>query len=261
MVYGYEDPNPTVCGLGAQRLREAGVEVEHLPVAEINDFYRSYQKKVLTGACWMTGKLALTRDGKTGKSLKTRFQISGKSAGAYTHFRRNQADVLLTSVNTVSVDDPLMNVRLPKENRKKPVVILDRLLTSGQNHRIFAEAETVSLVHSSSASRDFQEGFLRRGCDLVPIGEENSKLKLAEVSIELGKKGFLEAWCEVGPRLFSAFGGQSLFDEIVLLISQDLTVEDSDPSCVVDLEWLPRNYLRIESEPLDGDTKEVWRLK
>src|SRR5688572_12392757 len=64
VVYGHQDPNPVVAGKGEAELRAAGVEVTHLPLPEVERFYRSYDHWTRTGRPFVTAKLALSLDGK-----------------------------------------------------------------------------------------------------------------------------------------------------------------------------------------------------
>lgn len=260
-VYAYQDPNPQVQGRGEQILRESGLAVTHAPVPEIDTFYQSYRKWILTERTWMTGKLALTLDGKVGETLRSRFQITGQSAAFDTHSRRNHADVLLTSANTVRVDDPLMNVRLGGEVKRKPVAIIDRTLQCEKKYRVFSEAKSISLICSRLVPARLKESVLNQGFDLIELAEQNSKLDFKDLSFELGKKGYHEAWCEWGPRLFLAFCQLSLFDEIVLLQSQQVTAPKAELDCCFEKKIVEKNYQLISKEDLGGDIREVWRTR
>ena len=43
VVFAFRDPNPCVDGGGQAALEAAGIDCEHISLAEIDDFYRSYQ--------------------------------------------------------------------------------------------------------------------------------------------------------------------------------------------------------------------------
>jgi diaminohydroxyphosphoribosylaminopyrimidine deaminase/5-amino-6-(5-phosphoribosylamino)uracil reductase len=250
-----------VNGGGASILRETGIEVVHHPVDKIEAFYETYDYWTKTQRCWMTGKLALSQDGKTGENLGTRFQITGSTASKYTHLRRKIADVLITSVNTVRVDDPLMNVRLPGTTLKKPIFIIDRKLACSRGYRIFNYAESVGFVHGEAAQRENKDSLLADNTTLIELPEDINKLQLASLSSELGKKGYHEAWCELGPRLFNSFCQGGFFDEVILLRSQKVHFPNDEPNCRLEMVGLEEKYARVFVEDLGEDKKEVWRKK
>lgn len=178
VFYGFRDPNPQVAGLGEKELKEAGVECVQIEIAEINEFYKSYQYWWQTGKPFVTAKLAISLDGKIAGPNDQRVTITGTEAQQFTHQQRKLSDAILTTAKTIQCDDPLLNVRLDDEEYRKPVYVLERNTITPSNAKIFTSAERVIIL------RD---------------------LDLNAVLQHIGQDGVHDLWIEAGGLCFSAF--------------------------------------------------------
>ncbi|MFX5145968.1 riboflavin biosynthesis protein RibD, partial [Acinetobacter baumannii] len=88
VVFAYLDPNPKVAGKGQQVLRAAGIVCDHMPLPEITEFYEAYHHYCQTGLPLVTGKIALSLDGKTAGPQQQRVQITGDDFKRFTHQQR-----------------------------------------------------------------------------------------------------------------------------------------------------------------------------
>jgi len=259
VVFGFSDPNPHVSGRGAQLLSEAGIKVRQEASSVVHSFYRQYAYWTQTGKTWITGKLALTRDYKTAFPDGARLRITRTLADCYTHERRKQADVLITSISTVKKDDPLFNVRLADTVLSKPVWVLDRKLEFSTTAKLFHSAQSLSLVCGQGSATDRAKEFKSLGVDVIPTPELEKSLDLEAVALALGKRGFHEAWVECGYTLFLSFIRTQQFQETVFYISDRDCEKGVGPGG--DLFQKMKNYKKISSEQLGPDQKEIWMLK
>ncbi|MFM8268605.1 MAG: bifunctional diaminohydroxyphosphoribosylaminopyrimidine deaminase/5-amino-6-(5-phosphoribosylamino)uracil reductase RibD [Pseudomonadota bacterium] len=261
VVYGYLDPNPKVSGKGAKALAQAGVKVEWVPLQEIEVFYQSYSYWTRTGNTSLTGKLALSKNEVVASFDGRPIKITGQSADDYTHLRRAQADALLTSVTTVIKDDPQLNVRLGSSVLKKNVWILDRRLRFPLDCQLMKSALSITLVHGPTYETNRKEELIHAGLQCIEIREASDQLILSDLARELGNKGFHEAWCEVGPKLFSEFSKAGLFQEIILYHSTQIEVANGKKAFDDEKELAFKNYKKVSEERLGPDLKESWNLK
>ena len=67
VIYAVSDPNPVAAG-GAQKLRDAGVEVEHVESADLEFAQRAWLRKEANGRPLMIWKVATTLDSKVAAS-------------------------------------------------------------------------------------------------------------------------------------------------------------------------------------------------
>jgi diaminohydroxyphosphoribosylaminopyrimidine deaminase/5-amino-6-(5-phosphoribosylamino)uracil reductase len=113
VVVGVLDPDERVRGVGVERLRTAGVDVE-VGVAEaaVRAQLAPYLKHRETGRPWVVLKLAATLDGRTAAPDGTSQWITGPEARADAHGLRAESDAVLVGSGTVRVDDPSLTVRL-----------------------------------------------------------------------------------------------------------------------------------------------------
>jgi diaminohydroxyphosphoribosylaminopyrimidine deaminase/5-amino-6-(5-phosphoribosylamino)uracil reductase len=111
VVHAQADPNPVARG-GAERLREAGVEVvgglladEAAAVNRVWSFAMEHRRPFVT---W---KFATTLDGRSAAADGTSRWVSSRAARLDTHRLRGLCDTMLVGTNTVEVDDPELTVR------------------------------------------------------------------------------------------------------------------------------------------------------
>lgn len=194
VVFAQPDPNPEAAG-GADRLRAAGIEVEHgLDEGEARALNRVWTFATDQGRPFVTWKFATTLDGRSAAADGTSRWVSSRAARLDTHRLRATCDVMLVGTNTVAVDDPLLTVR-DEQDRPLPhqplrAVMGERDLDPGR--RIFnADAESVHL-----RTRDPHEA-LR----------------------QLYARGRQHVFLEGGPTLAAAYLRAGLVDEIVVYVA------------------------------------------
>lgn len=194
VVFAQPDPNPEAAG-GANRLRAAGIEVEHgLDEGEARALNRVWTFATDHGRPFVTWKFATTLDGRSAAADGTSRWVSSRAARLDTHRLRATCDVMLVGTSTVAVDDPLLTVR-DEQDRPLPhqplrAVMGERDLDPGR--RIFnADAESVHL-----RTRDPHEA-LR----------------------QLYARGRQHVFLEGGPTLAAAYLRAGLVDEIVVYVA------------------------------------------
>jgi len=138
VVAAMPDPNPKVSGLGFEKLRAAGIQVEvgqlQEPARRLNENFARYIRHRVP---LVTLKSAVTLDGKIApppaEAAETRAPsafsghwITGEAARAHAHELRHQHDAILVGIGTVLADNPLLTDRSGRP-RRRPVlrVILD----------------------------------------------------------------------------------------------------------------------------------------
>lgn len=155
------DPNPKVSGLGFEKLRAAGVQVEVGGLEEearrLNEGFARYIRHgtplvTLKSAMSLDGKIApapeaLRRAGPPARSddtLAGGFSgswITGEAARAHVHELRHQNDALLVGVGTILADNPLLTDRSGR-GRRRPLlrVLLDSHLRLPLDSRLVQSA-------------------------------------------------------------------------------------------------------------------------
>ncbi len=219
VVFAYEDPNPRVAGQGRATLERAGVEVRHVPLAEVDAFYASYRHWTQTRMPFTTVKLAMSLDGKTAAPGGLPIALTGSEANRLTHQCRLQSDAILTTARTILADDPRLNSRLGESEVAKPIVILDRLGRTPVSARLFRSARSVTVFVGDEASLEKIRELRALNAHVVSVPTPQGLLPLDGILRHLGESGIHDLWVEGGPAVFTAFLREKLAQKAFLYIA------------------------------------------
>lgn len=243
VFFAYQDPNPVVCGNGQRLLHQAGIACEHMPIAEINDFYNSYYYWTVKRKPWVTLKLAVSLDGKIAFSDKPAV-LTGSEANSLTHRLRYRTDAILTTLNTVLIDNPALNARCGDQPVAKNVYVLDRELQLPLDARLITTAKQLSLLCDEQASPQRKRRLQELGVRCIAIPCVQGHLSLSAALAQIGEDGMHDVWVEVGSQCFSALIKQQLAHELYLYITPKTlgkSALSAFPSCVCFKEYFTRS--------------------
>ena len=227
VVYAYKDPNPIVAGKGEAILLNAGLQCDHLPLSEINTFYKSYTHWHQAQTPFVTAKIAMTLDGKIAGKQSNPLQITGEALKELTHQYRKKSDAILTTSKTITQDNPQLNVRFPAETLSKPLYILDSQLNLPLTAKVFSTAKSLIIFHAKSAPSDRLNQLLERGVRCYSVAETVDGLNLLDILVQIGKDGVHDLWVEAGAKCFSAFVQQKLLHRILIYMAPWVAGEGS----------------------------------
>ncbi len=236
VVFGFRDPNPQVTGKSEKILRAAGIEYLHVPAIEIDTFYQSYAFWWQHKKPFVTAKLAMSLDGKIAGANGTRVNITNKDAQLFTHQQRKLSDAILTTIQTIQKDDPLLNVRLANIEYKKPLYILDSQLATPLSANIFSSTKSITLFHTDNVNPKKLQALKAQGAHCVVVPGGHHGLDLDAVLAKIGNDGIHDLWIEAGGQCFSSFLKQQLLQKAYIYIApkwlgaqaQNAFVEDHD---------------------------------
>lgn len=186
VVAGSFDPNPKAGG-GLERLRAAGVEVEHADLFEARAQNEAWRTWVAQGRPFVTYKAAMTLDGRL--TIPGERWISGEESRRLVHELRAGSDAVAVGMGTVHADAPKLTAR------DVEVVRQPRRLAFGR-------------------------GPLPSGSDL-----ELRTGPLAEELARLAADGVQSLLLEGGPRLAAAFLREDLIDKLLVFVSPKVSGE------------------------------------
>lgn len=262
VFFGFDDPNPKVSGKGMQQLINAGIPCEKIELPEINNFYQSYQFWWQHKRPFVTGKIALSLDGKIAGPGGKRVNITGKKLQEYTHQRRKKSDAILTTAKTIAQDNPQLNVRLENGNYRKPLYILDShlslsLLSPGA--QIFSTAERITVFHCEKAEQSNKKRLQTAGASCIEISQSETGLCLDAVLDEMGKEGIHDLWLEAGGRCFQAFAEANLLQQGFIYVAPKWLGSDAQ-SAFADIEKIFVNVKSLSWHTMGEDTycKLIW---
>ena len=185
VVYAVADPNPIAAG-GAEKLKDAGIVVEHCESPSLEFVQRAWLHKERTGRPLMVWKVATTLDSKVAASDGTSQWITGPESRDDVQALRAQSDAILIGTNTALVDNPHL---IPRGHAVRPVRIVCGEQVVPPTHRIFdSEARTISVKSKS----------------------------IPELMKVLSDEGFNQVLVEAGPTLGSALMASGKIDELIM---------------------------------------------
>jgi diaminohydroxyphosphoribosylaminopyrimidine deaminase/5-amino-6-(5-phosphoribosylamino)uracil reductase len=250
VVYAVDDPNPVAAG-GAQRLREAGLEVisavERAEVA--HGALGPWLHAVAQSRPFVTWKFASTLDGRSAAEDGTSRWISNPISLADVHVLRDRVDAIVVGSGTVLSDDPELTVRGvggASENRladRQPLrVVMDRRRRVPRTARIFdGQAETVVL--DTAVPRFALKALFDRGIRHVLL-EGGPTLAGAFLEAHLVD----EVVCYLAPKLLGS-GSSALRHAGITTMADAVTLEVSE---VVRLG----DDVKITGRPMWADRRE-----
>lgn len=193
VVYGLDDPG-ALSGGGAERLRDAGVEVESGEQADAaRDVIADWLTAQQLGRPHISVKWAQSLDGRAAAADGTSQWITGSEARADVHRRRAAADAIVVGTGTVLADDPSLTARDGDDlhpHQPVPVVIGSR------------ETPTDAAVR-----RHPREPLFYTDRDLHAV------------VADLHARGIQSLFIEGGPTLASAFIAEGLVDRILAYVA------------------------------------------
>jgi diaminohydroxyphosphoribosylaminopyrimidine deaminase / 5-amino-6-(5-phosphoribosylamino)uracil reductase len=222
VVSALEDPDPRVAGRGYARLRDAGIEVlAGIGAEEARRANLGHILRVTEGRPMVTLKLAETADGfAAGGEHDKRLAITGAAANGRVHMMRAMHDAIMVGIGTARADDPLMTVRLPGMEDRKPLrVVLDYRLAISPRSRLALTARDYPtlIIAAEDAPLEAERTLAGAGIEVARIpAHESARLELRIALAVLAQRGITRVFSEGGPRVARELIGAGLADEVVI---------------------------------------------
>ena len=243
------DPNPAVAGHGLDHLRGAGLQtVVGVCEAEARRLNEGFARWSQHRRPLVLMKVAMTLDGRIAPPagqhlLREPYWITGEASRVAVQTLRWQADAVLTGIDTVLADDPLLTDRSGLRRRRPLLrVVLDSALRMPLDSKLVATAQNDLAVFT--VSKDEARARQLRQCgvrvEVLPAeashpadkssGWEAGRVPLGKVMDKLGEEGILTLLTETGTRLNTALLAGGLVDRIHLFVSPQIMGSDAVPA-------------------------------
>lgn len=239
VVAATEDPNPAVHGEGVARLRDARIEVEAgIGQAEARALNDGFARYIRTKMPFVNLKAGLSLDGRIapapGRARRgAPVFLTGEQAREQVQTMRHRVDAVITGINTVLEDDPMLTDRsgLP---RRRPLlrVVLDSGLRIPMDSKLVRSTQGDLLIFCTVAPTQRQRTLEALGVRVERVegaelggagagaghskGSRPSGVSLRAVLRRLGEMEILSAMLEAGGQVNSAALGGGHVDKLTL---------------------------------------------
>lgn len=221
VVVGATDPNPLVSGRGIKKMQDAGIEVSYGLLADesiqLNEVFMKY---IVDKKPFVVYKSATTLDGKIATAKGESQWISCEKSREEVHMLRHYYSGIMVGINTVIVDNPMLNCRV--EGCTSPVrIVVDSSLKIPVESNIIQTADKYRTIIATTQSDDCIKASMltQMGAEVITVKENNSRVDLNDLMAKLGEMGIDSVLIEGGGTLaFSAFK-QNIVDKVIYYIA------------------------------------------
>ncbi|HOU92621.1 MAG TPA: bifunctional diaminohydroxyphosphoribosylaminopyrimidine deaminase/5-amino-6-(5-phosphoribosylamino)uracil reductase RibD [Polyangiaceae bacterium] len=217
VVIGCRDPNPTVAGEGAERLRAAGIEVViGCLEAEAKALIRPWRKYITEQMSYLGLKLAVSLDGRIATRTGASRWITCADSRLRVQTLRAAHDAVMVGINTVLADDPRLTVR-DVPGRSPVRVVVDSKLRVPTNSQLVATAREVPtcVVTTQEASRAVSDTLEGLGVSVIRVASTaEGRCDMRAALHALAVREVVSVLCEGGAELVASLLATRLPDEL-----------------------------------------------
>lgn len=247
VYFSVNDPDLRSYNKSTDKFRKKFIYVNKgLLKKDIELFYRSYFKYKKNKLPFVTCKLAVSKDFFTINKKKA--WITNKYSRGRVHLMRSNHDCILTSVNTVNIDNPILNCRIEGLLHTSPTrVILDKNLKIRKNSKILKTSKKIKTIIFYNKMNNNKLKILKKlNIKLIwmPVNYEKN-LKLKEILKKLKNLGFSRIFLESGLNLTKSFLNENLVDDFKLFISSNKLGNEGDGNIKKYLNLLLKNKKKV----------------
>jgi diaminohydroxyphosphoribosylaminopyrimidine deaminase/5-amino-6-(5-phosphoribosylamino)uracil reductase len=214
VIVAMQDPNPLVSGQGIEKMRAAGIEVDvGVLSAEAEALNPGFIKRMRHGLPWICSKLAMSLDGRTAMASGESQWITSPQSRADVHRFRAESSAVLTGINTVLQDDPLLNPRVDFSFEPPVRVVLDSSLQMPLNAKMLHQNDAPVWIITCCTDENKWQTLTQAGAKVFTVASENGRGNLQQVFSLLAKQQINQVWVEAGATLNGALLQSGLVDE------------------------------------------------
>lgn len=214
------DPDPRTSGRGAQKLRNAGIDVSE-GVLESEAIYLNagFFNLINKQRPIFSLKVAASKDGCIASAPGIKTNITGTIAKARGQMLRAAHDAVLFGIGTLLADNPSYTCRLPGMENKTPIrILLDSDLKIPLDAKILGTLQKAKLwvIYKDGVDEVKKSALEDLGVIIIVAGklDTHNRPDLHWLAEYLGEKGITRVLVEAGAEINSAFMDGGLVDYI-----------------------------------------------
>ncbi len=214
VVIAMQDPNPLVSGAGIKKLQAAGIEVVcGVLEQDAKALNPGFIKRMQQGLPFIQSKLAMSLDGRTAMASGESKWITSAASRQDVHRLRAQSSAVLTGINTILADDPLLNARVDFDVQQPVRVVLDSQLRIPLTAKILADKSSPVWIFTCSRNSQKIQALKDAGVTLFIQSDKLARPDLSVVFKTLAEQQINQVWVEAGATLNGALLDSGLVDE------------------------------------------------
>ncbi|WGD97751.2 bifunctional diaminohydroxyphosphoribosylaminopyrimidine deaminase/5-amino-6-(5-phosphoribosylamino)uracil reductase RibD [Bacillus safensis] len=219
VVIATHDPNPLVAGKGVTMLKQAGIEVEEgICKREADSLNLPFFHSIQSDLPYVILKTAISLDGKIATAHQESKWITGTEARNEVQQLRQEADAVITGVETIIQDDAGLIVK--DSIVTQPIrVILDSTLRIPLHAKCLNDhmAETIICTSNKYDQKKYQQ-LMQKGHQVFVTSGEN-RTDLQAVLRMLKKRSVMSVLVEAGGSVSASFLEASLVNEVIIYMA------------------------------------------
>lgn len=222
IVISTKDSNPSVKGHGLRQLKKLGFNVvtgvEEKAVKELNEPYFKFIKE---NRPLVTLKAAISIDGKIATLSGNSKWITCKNSRKDAHRLRYLNDAVMVGINTVIMDNPKLDCRLYKKDKKPARIVIDPRGRTPLKSYISSTANEIKtfIVVSDKLAKTKKIDLQKTGALTIELADKNGLFNLGQLMIELGKRDIASVLIEGGSKLLGHALEQKIADKLYMYIA------------------------------------------
>jgi len=234
VVVAMQDPNPLVNGKGLSFLQNHGIETTtNILENEASELNKGFVSRMTNNRPYITVKTAISLDGKTALNSGESKWISGEASRKDVQKLRAKSCAILTGIETVLNDDPMLTVRLGKQElgieiapEQPKRIILDTQLRIPPSVKILNNAKDV-IIYTCSDDKHKIAVLNQLGAEVVKTSLVTKNVDLNFVMNDLAGREINEVLVEAGSTLIGSLFEHALIDELIVYMSPHIMGEAS----------------------------------
>ena len=261
VVIGLKDPNPKINGEGIRKLKKKKIKVTiGVLQKEIKKVHSGFFYKIKKNKPFIASKIAISKNGKM-INLNNEW-ITSEVSRKYGNFLRSKYDGIITGINTVLKDNPLLNCRHYGMEKLSPVrFILDSNLRIKESLKIVKTAKDIrTYVFTNKNNKEKILKLKKLGLKIKIMSTNLEKIDLKKAIYVIAKMGFNNVLLESGPNLTAAFLRNNLINKIYYFQSNNIIKSNE----VTLMESLKKkrienlNFKHLSSKNINGDILKIY---
>lgn len=257
VVIGIADPDPRTGGASIEKMKNVNIQVEcNVLHKECLDLHSGFISRIVNKRPYVTLKAGCTLDGKIACANGESKWITGDLARKHVHHIRAKHDAILTGINTVLYDDPMLTSRVNGVDHKIMRVVLDRHLRIKKSSNLVQSAKQFPLLVLHECEPD--QELINLGVKLHQVDCDN----LVSVLGFLASEGVNNLLVEGGAQVQTSFLRAECFDELLIYRAPTILGQDAKPvvsDMNIDTLTQRLDLQRIHLGAIGNDIMEIYK--